>query len=298
MNEALASFLKHLVDEKNSSEHTTKAYRDDLSQAIEYFRTQLGKDATIKQVSTRTVRGFLAHLHEQGFSKSTIARRLAALRSWFKYLCRQSELSQSPAEGVRGPKKDKVLPKFLTEETTDKVLATPTDDEASGPRDRAVLETIYSAGLRVSECVQLNMEDVNLDDQVLLIRGKGKKERLAFLGPATVKLIQEWLEERDKLLKLKSKNTAAVFINKFGTRLTTRSVGRLLAKYLRQLGMSGQASPHTLRHSFATHLLDRGAEIRSVQELLGHRSLTTTQIYTHLTTQRLQESYKKAHPRA
>ncbi len=298
MNEALASFLKHLVDEKNSSEHTTKAYRDDLSQAIEYFRTQLGKDATIKQVSTRTVRGFLAHLHEQGFSKSTIARRLAALRSWFKYLCRQSELSQSPAEGVRGPKKDKMLPKFLTEETTDKVLTTPTDDETSGPRDRAILETIYSAGLRVSECVQLNIDDVNLDDQVLLIRGKGKKERLAFLGPATTKLIQEWLEERNKLLKLKNKNADAVFINKFGTRLTTRSVGRLLAKYLRQLGMSGQASPHTLRHSFATHLLDRGAEIRSVQELLGHRSLTTTQIYTHLTTQRLQESYKKAHPRA
>lgn len=298
MNEALASFLKHLVDEKNASEHTTKAYRDDLSQAIDYFRTQLGKDATIRQVSTRTVRGFLAHLHEQGFSKSTIARRLAALRSWFKFLCRQSELPQSPAEGVRGPKKDKMLPKFLTEESTDKVLTTPTDDETSGPRDRAILETIYSAGLRVSECVQLNIDDVNLDDQVLLIRGKGKKERLAFLGAGTVKLMNAWLEERAKLLKVKGKTTEAVFINKFGTRLTTRSVGRLLAKYLRQLGMAGQASPHTLRHSFATHLLDRGAEIRSVQELLGHRSLTTTQIYTHLTTQRLQESYKKAHPRA
>lgn len=298
MTEALASFLNHLVVEKNASEHTTKAYRDDLSQAINYFRTELGKDASIKQVSTRTVRGFLAHLHEQGFSKSTIARRLAALRSWFKFLCRQSELTNSPAEGVRGPKKDKKLPKFLTEETTDKVLHSPEQDEQSGPRDLAILETIYSAGLRVSECVQLNLDDVNLDDNVLLIRGKGKKERLAFLGDSSNKAISEWLVERKKLLKAKDKETEAVFINKFGTRLTTRSVGRLLAKYLRQLGLSGQASPHTLRHSFATHLLDRGADIRGVQELLGHRSLTTTQIYTHLTTQRLQESYKKAHPRA
>lgn len=298
MNEALASFLKHLVVEKNASEHTTKAYRDDLSQAIEYFRTQLGKDAGIKQVSTRTIRGFMAHLHEQGFSKSTIARRLAALRSWFKFLCRQSELVQSPAEGVRGPKKDKKLPKFLTEETTEKVLHSPEADEQCGPRDQAILETIYSAGLRVSECVQLNLDDVNLDDNVLLIRGKGKKERLAFLGDTAQKAITAWLDERKKLLKAKGKETEAVFINKFGTRLTTRSVGRLLAKYLKQLGLTGQASPHTLRHSFATHLLDRGAEIRSVQELLGHRSLTTTQIYTHLTTHRLQESYKKAHPRA
>ena len=298
MTEALASFLNHLVVEKNASEHTTKAYRDDLSQAINYFRTQLGKDAGIKQVSTRTVRGFLAHLHEQGFSKSTIARRLAALRSWFKFLCRQSELTNSPAEGVRGPKKDKTLPKFLTEETTDKVLHSPEQDEQSGPRDLAILETIYSAGLRVSECVQLNLDDVNLDDNVLLIRGKGKKERMAFLGDSSSKAISEWLIERKKVLKAKGKETEAVFINKFGTRLTTRSVGRLLAKYLKLLGLAGQASPHTLRHSFATHLLDRGADIRGVQELLGHRSLTTTQIYTHLTTQRLQESYKKAHPRA
>ncbi|HQR42721.1 MAG TPA: tyrosine recombinase XerC [Gemmatales bacterium] len=298
MTEALASFLKYLVVEKNASEHTTKAYRDDLTQAIDYFRIQLGKDAGVKQVSTRTIRGFMAHLHEQGFSKSTSARRLAALRSWFKYLCRQGELATNPTEGVRGPKKDKILPKFLTEEAIDKVTTASAGDEVSGPRDEAILGTIYSAGLRVSECVQLNLEDVNLDDQVLLIRGKGKKERLAFLGEAASKLMVTWLEERSKLLQVKGKKTEAVFINKFGTRLTTRSVGRLLAKYLRQLGMAGQASPHTLRHSFATHLLDRGAEIRSVQELLGHRSLTTTQIYTHLTTQRLQESYKKAHPRA
>jgi integrase/recombinase XerC len=298
MTEAFASFLKYLIDEKNASEHTTKAYRDDLTQAIDYFRTQLGKDAGVKHVSTRTIRGFMAHLHEQGFSKSTMSRRLAAVRSWFKYLCRQGELTTNPTEGIRGPKKDKKLPKFLTEEAVDKVTSASAGDEVSGPRDEAILGTIYSAGLRVSECVQLDLENVNLDDQVLLIRGKGKKERLAFLGEAASRLMATWLEEREKLLAAKGKKTTAVFINKFGTRLTTRSVGRLLTKYLKQLGMAGQASPHTLRHSFATHLLDRGAEIRSVQELLGHRSLTTTQIYTHLTTQRLQESYQKAHPRA
>ncbi|HMP17296.1 MAG TPA: tyrosine-type recombinase/integrase, partial [Gemmatales bacterium] len=275
MNEALASFLQFLVNEKNASEHTSKAYRDDLSQAVEFFRSHLGKEAKIQQINTRHIRSFLAHLHEQGFSKSTISRRLAAMRSWFKYLLRQNMIEQSPAEGIRGPKREKRLPKFLTEESTDKILDQPASDRTLGTRDLAILETIYSAGLRVSECVQLDMGDVNLEEQVILIRGKGKKERLAFLGKKAADLLLEWLKERNEILKIKDKETHAVFINKYGSRLTTRSVGRMMAKYLQQLGMSGQASPHTLRHSFATHLLDRGAEIRSVQELLGHRSLTT-----------------------
>src|SRR6185369_13523260 len=191
-----------------------------------------GKSATVKQVSTRTVRGFLAHLHEQGFSKSTIARRLAAVRSWFRFLCRQGILTTNPAEGVRGPRKEHKLPRFLTEEATTKVLSAPGDEEPSGTRDRAILETLYSAGLRVSELVKLNLDDVNLDDNVLLVRGKGKKERLAFLGDESIDAIKQWLTDRNQLLKQKGRTEAAVFVNKFGTRLTTRSVGRLLAKYL------------------------------------------------------------------
>jgi integrase/recombinase XerC len=298
MTEALAGFLKHLAVEKNSSDHTIKAYREDLGQAAAYFQTQLGQKATVKQVSSRNVRGFLAHLHEQGLSKSTIARRLAAVRSWFRYLCREGVVTANPAEGVRGPRKERKLPRFLTEDAVGKVLRAPGDDETSGTRDRAILETMYSAGLRVSELVKLDLDDVNLDDNVLLVRGKGKKERLAFLGDEAIDALQHWLKDRERLLKVKGTKGPAVFVNKFGTRLTTRSVGRLLAKYLARQGMPGQASPHSLRHSFATHLLDRGAEIRGVQELLGHRSLSTTQVYTHLSTNRLQASYQKAHPRA
>jgi len=298
MTGELARFLKHLAVEKNASEHTIKAYREDLTLAHGYFHTQLGGGAGVKQVSTRNVRGFLAHLHEQGFSKSTIARRLAAVRSWFRYLCRQGTLATNPAEGVRGPRKERKLPRFLTEQATEKLLSAPAGEEQAGTRDRAILETLYSAGLRVSELVSLNVDDVNLDDSVMLVRGKGKKERLAFLGEAAIDALKQWMKDREQLLHLKGKAESAVFVNKFGTRLTTRSVGRMLAKYLARQGMPGQASPHSLRHSFATHLLDRGAGIRGVQELLGHRSLATTQVYTHLTTNRLQATYQKAHPRA
>jgi integrase/recombinase XerC len=298
MTEALASFLHHLAVEKNASVHTLKAYREDISQALLYWQTQLGKQAQVAQISTRSVRGFLAHLHELGLSKSTIARRLAAVRSWFRFLCRQGELTANPAEGLRGPRKEKKLPRFLTEEKTEKLLQAPRGEASLSSRDQAILETIYSAGLRVSEAINLNLEDLNLDDNVVLVRGKGKKERLAFLGESASLALQTWLKERLLVMKEKGTETPAVFMNRFGTRLTTRSVGRLVAKYLRQEGMAGQASPHSLRHSFATHLLDRGAEIRGVQELLGHRSLSTTQVYTHLSTNRLQQSYQKAHPRA
>jgi integrase/recombinase XerC len=298
MTGALASFLRHLAVEKNASAHTIKAYREDLGRAHLYWQTQLGKNASVQQISTRLVRGFIAHLHEQGMSKSTIARRLAAVRSWFRFLCRQGTLTSNPADGVRGPRKEKKLPRFLTEEKTEKLLHATEADESFGVRDHAILETIYSAGLRVSEAVNLNVDDVNLDDCVLLVRGKGKKERLAFVGASAKEALTAWLAERGKTLKENGKAMDAVFTNRFGTRITTRSIGRLLAKYLRREGMAGQASPHSLRHSFATHLLDRGAEIRGVQELLGHRSLSTTQVYTHLSTNRLQQSYQKAHPRA
>jgi integrase/recombinase XerC len=210
--------------------------------------------------------------------------------------------STNPAEGLRAPRQDKKLPHFLSEGALDQLLQAPAVDSAFGLRDRAILELLYSAGLRVSELTGLNVNDIDFDAGVATIRGKGKKERLAFLGDASMKALNAWLKSRQAMLTEKhgsnGKRVDAVFLNKSATRLTSRSVGRLLEKYLVRAGMDPRTSPHTLRHSFATHLLDRGADIRSVQELLGHSSLATTQIYTHVTTQRLKESYEMAHPRA
>jgi integrase/recombinase XerC len=303
MEEALAEFLRHLALEKNASAHTVKSYREDLTQALDFFRTKLqGRTHDVAGLTTRLVRAYTVWLHEQGYAKATIARRIAALRSWCRFLCRQGILTANPADGVRGPRKERKLPHFLSEEALTRLLEAPPADTPLGLRDRAILETLYSAGLRVGEMTGLDVGDLDLDSGVVTVRGKGKRERLALLGPDAVEALRRWLEARGSVqhgAALRSRpSQSAVFLNRNGTRLTARSVGRLLAKYLAQAGLDPATSPHSLRHSFATHLLDRGADIRSVQELLGHRSLGTTQIYTHVTTQRLRDSYQKAHPRA
>lgn len=301
-DEALADFLRHLALEKNASEHTVKSYREDLAQAATFFAGRNGGRAAIEQLTTRSIRGFQVWLHEQGYAKTTIARRLAALRSLFRFLCREGTLQSNPASGLRGPRLDKPLPHFLAVDAVERLLEAPSAATPFGLRDRAILETLYSAGLRVSELTGLNEADVDLDSGMATIRGKGKKERLAPLGTPALKALKTWLDARAMALNVKALNgkaaNGAVFLNKNGTRLTSRSVGRLLEKYLAKAGLDRRTSPHSLRHSFATHLLDRGADIRGVQELLGHRSLATTQIYTHVTAGRLQEGYQKAHPRA
>ena len=249
-------------------------------------------------MNTRLVRAYLAWLHEQGYAKSTIARRLAAVRSWCRFLCRQTVLKVNPADGLRGPRLDQKLPHFVQREDMLRLVATPPAEEPLGVRDRAILETLYSAGLRVSELTGLNVDDVDLDAGLATIRGKGRRERLAILGPYAVSAVRLWLGQRAVIVARRPRAAVALFLNRAGTRLSSRSVGRMLEKYLAQAGLDPRTSPHTLRHSFATHLLDAGADIRSVQELLGHRSLSTTQIYTHVTTQRLRDSYHQAHPRA
>jgi integrase/recombinase XerC len=299
MQEALAEFFRHLALERNASDHTVKSYREDLTQAIEFFTTKLGPDAQPHRLTARLVRSYMVWLHEQGYAKTTVSRRLAALRSWCRFLCRQGRLSVNPTDSIRGPRQDKKLPHFLSVEAILRLLDAPDANDPMGLRDRAILETLYSAGLRVSELTGLNVDDLDLHDGVATVRGKGRKERLVLLGPHALEALKRWLANREEIGAGKNKEGAVpVFLNKNGTRLTSRSVGRLLEKYLRATGLDPRTSPHSLRHSFATHMLDKGADIRSVQELLGHRSLATTQIYTHLTTQRLQDSYQKAHPRA
>jgi integrase/recombinase XerC len=298
MQEALAEFLRYLALERNASAHTVKSYREDLTQALEFFRTRLqGRALEPALLTARLLRAHAAWLHEQGYAKATIARRITAVRSWCRFLCRQGVLTANPADGVRGPRQERKLPHFLSEDDLARLLEAPPADHPLGLRDRAILETLYSAGLRVSELTGLDLGDLDLDSGLATVRGKGKRERLALLGPQSLAAVRRWLEARAALPQA-ARGRAALFLNKNGTRLTTRSVGRLLAKYLAQAGLDTRASPHSLRHSFATHLLDRGADIRSVQELLGHRSLGNTQIYTHVTTNRLRDSYDKAHPRA
>jgi integrase/recombinase XerC len=303
MQAALAEFLRHLALERNASEHTVKSYREDLTQAVTFFCTKLGRqDPQPEDLSTRLLRSYLVWLHEQGYAKTTVARRLASVRGWCRFLCREGKLNANPADGLRGPRQDKKLPHFLSEKDVLALLEAPPQDDPMGVRDRAILETLYSGGLRVSELTGLNVEDVDLQDGMATVRGKGKRERLVLLGPHALEAIRQWLQARAQVLAALGPGSVrggpALFLNHLATRLTSRSVGRLLQKYIRLAGLDPRTSPHSLRHSFATHLLDRGADIRSVQELLGHRSLATTQIYTHVTTVRLQESYQKAHPRA
>ncbi len=289
-------FLDHLRFEVGASPHTVKSYREDLNLLMHYLEQHTDTSQSLHQALTpRLLRGYLAWLHEQGYAKTTIARRLASLRAWCTFLCRRGLLEDNPAQGLRAPRQARRLPHFLTLEDIERLLAAPNLQNLSGLRDRAILEILYSAGLRVAELVGLNLEDLDVEAGIVRVRGKGRKERLAMLGEPACVAVAGWLEVRPKLA---SPVEFAVFLNQQGTRLTTRSVGRLLSGYLHQVGLDPRTTPHTLRHSFATHLVDAGADIRGVQELLGHRHLTTTQIYTHVNTRRLRASYQQAHPRA
>jgi integrase/recombinase XerC len=240
----------------------------------------------------------MAVLNDKQYSKSTTARKLATLRSFYKFLVKRGHLSTNPVMAVRTPKQEKKLPKFLEYEQVKKLIETPPTDNWLGARDRAIMETLYSTGVRVSELVGLNIDDVDFLSEVLHIRGKGKKERLTPIGSSALQAIQHYMEFRNKRAQSNGNfDSKVLFVNKHGKRLSTRSVRRKMDKYLKIAGLDPSISPHTLRHSFATHMLNNGADLRSVQELLGHQSLSTTQIYTHLTTKKLKEVYDSAHPR-
>lgn len=293
---ACERFLRYLQAERNASEHTIKSYREDLTTLYE-FLSEDGSPVSPGQMTPVGLRGYVAALSRSGYAASTIARRLASLRSFCRFGQREGWIDGNPAKPLRNPRQRRKLPHFLSTEEIGVLLEAP-PAEGLGLRDRATLETMYSAGLRVSELVGINDADLDFGAGIVRVRGKGKKERLSPIGSYAQAALNCWLASRKLARGTVQGPDSPVFVNRFGRRLTTRSVGRLLEKYLKQTGLDRRTSPHTLRHSFATHLLDRGADIRSVQELLGHKSLITTQIYTHLSTAGLREVYEKSHPRA
>ncbi|HEV7224908.1 MAG TPA: tyrosine recombinase XerC [Pirellulales bacterium] len=298
MQTACARFLQYLKVERNCSAYTLKSYREDLAALAAYLVERYGQPPAPEEITTLDLRGYLSGLHEQGYAKTTIARRLASLRSFFRFGQREGWTKTNPAKPLRNPRKSRSLPHFLSSAELGRLLEAPPASERAGLRDRAILEVLYSAGLRVSELVGLNEGDLDLSAGIVRVRGKGKRERLSPVGSFAAKAVKHWLAEREVSAKEPEGRGAPIFVNRFGRRLTTRSVGRMLEKYLAATGLDRRTTPHTLRHSFATHLLDGGADIRSVQELLGHKSLVTTQIYTHLSTANLRAAYEKAHPRA
>ncbi len=299
MRNAIARFLQYLRVERNASQYTLKSYAEDLAALADYLgQASRGKIPLPGDINILDLRGYVAAMHEAGYAKTTIARRLASLRSFFRFGQREGWTKTNPAKPLRNPRKGRSLPHFLSAEDIGCLLESPPVDHPLGLRDRAILETMYSAGLRVSEVVGLNDADLDFQAGVLRIRGKGRRERLSPVGSYALRAIKRWLPLRKIKFSPAADAAVPVFVNKFGSRLTTRSVARMLEKYLKLTGLDNRTTPHSLRHSFATHLLDRGADIRSVQELLGHKSLVTTQIYTHVSSTALREVYQKAHPRA
>ncbi|MDE2507458.1 MAG: tyrosine recombinase XerC [Planctomycetota bacterium] len=294
MDTSIASFLEHLRNERNASTHTLRSYATDLCVYEAFLLETKGEGADPLTADAKTPRRFSAWLHGQGLSASTIARRLACLRSYYRFARRRGLTSVDPSAGLRNPKQAKRLPKLLKVEEVIAMLDGIAADDDLGVRDRALFEMLYGAGLRVGELVAMNVDDLDLDEGLTRVRGKGKRERLAPIGVAAADWTRRWLAVR----RPKAAGEPALYLNYQGTRLSSRSVARRLDECLTAAGVAAHAGPHTLRHSFATHMLDRGADLRSVQELLGHRNLTTTQIYTHVTQQRILDVYREAHPRA
>lgn len=297
MDQWVEGFLNHLRAEKNASDYTVKHYNADLQQFCAFLQKQKITDRV--EVTYLVVRTFLAELAQAEYSKRSIARKLSALRSFYRYLMREQIVEASPFSLIRTPKLEKKLPKFLYVEEMDLLLQAPLNGTPTpmGLRDAAILETLYASGMRVSELVGLNEQSVDLEHGIALVFGKGAKERYVPLGEYAIRAIRRYLLESRSVLA-KETGEQALFLNHHGKRLTDRSVRRLLNKYVDQSALKKHLSPHAMRHSFATHMLEAGADLRTVQELLGHVNISTTQIYTHVTKDHLQSIYNRAHPRA
>jgi integrase/recombinase XerC len=293
VEKAVADFLRHLR-EKNSSPHTIKAYTGDLANFTAYAGSR-----NWKQIDHIAIRGFLSQLYEQGLSKTSVARSLAAVRSLYRWLAQEGEVDQNPAKLVATPKLPKKLPRVPTIEEMNFVLDGKMPETAAFPeRDRLMLELLYGCGMRNSELTGINLDDIRLSAEAILIRGKGKKERYVPFGDSVKSALPAYLQVRQTLLSEKRKNSNALLINQRGGRLTTRSVGRIIKKIAVSKGLSPDVHPHTLRHAFGTHMLEEGADLRAIQELLGHERLATTQRYTQLSMKHVLQVYDRTHPRA
>ena len=295
MNDIVEDFLHHMRSEKNFSENTLRAYRKDLELYCEFLED---RNVDLLEAGPRVARGFLASLRASGQARSTVARRLSTVKSLYKFLFRQGRVDANPMGVLRSPKRENTLPRVMTEDEVEALLKTPDPTTWQGSRDCAILETLYGAGLRVSELVGINDDDLRLNRGLVRVRGKGKKERLAPMGQYAADAIEAYREIRHSN-GLPRQEPQPTFINaRDGGRLTARSVRRVMRKRVNEAGLDSAYTPHSLRHSFATHMLSRGADLRYVQELLGHENLSTTQVYTHLTPDKLKPIYTRAHPRA
>ncbi|MDR1385454.1 MAG: tyrosine recombinase [Planctomycetaceae bacterium] len=301
LESAVELFLRYLQVEKNASDLTTKSYREDLEGLLEYVYELCNKRfPKPNEITTLDLRGYVLAMHDADYHYATIARRLASLRTFFRFGMREGIVSMNPAKPLRNPRVNRSLPFFLSTAELGSLLQTPLAD-MMGLRDRAILEVMYSTGVRVSELVRLNIADYDAEEGLVRVFGKGKKERLAPIGSFAKESLDTWFAIRPELLarnKVSDALDKAIFLNRYAERFNVRNIARMLDKHIKGAGLDSRTSPHTLRHSFATHLLDNGADIRSIQELLGHSSIVTTQIYTHVSTASLREVYEKAHPRA
>ena len=303
MQNHIAEFERSLVSEENASPHTVRNYISDLRQLRAFLlERQLAMNAAVDEVvpgavDALAIRGFLTHLLQRN-RKSSVGRKLSSAKVFFRFLLRRGAIERDPTVGISTPKKDKQLPVHLTVDDMFRLLETPPANTAAGLRDRALLEVTYSCGLRVSELIGLDWGDIDESLELVRVRGKGGKERLVPVGKKAMAALHAYRERLGDLCARGVRDDKAVFLNRRGDRLTTRSVGRLLDHYVVKSGIATKASPHALRHSFATHLLGAGADLRAIQELLGHSSLSTTQKYTHVNLDQLMSVYDKAHPRA
>jgi len=294
MRRELSEFLNYLRYERNASNHTISSYRRDLQQFLVYLSETGG---SVRKVDNLQIRGFLAHLHERKLKRSSAARKLAAIRSFFQFGVKRKWVAVNPAREVSTPKQEKHVPSFLSEEEMASFLEVPPTGKPLHLRDRAILELLYASGIRVSELVGANLEDVNLGERLIRVRGKGKKERIVPFGRIAEERLSAYLRARSGLVQDRI-GEKALFVNYQGSRITSRSVERIVEKYIRLAAVKRKISPHSLRHSFASHLLSRGADLRVIQELLGHESLATTQKYTHINLGQLMDVYRKSHPRS
>ena len=302
MEKLIEQFLEHLRYERNVSAHTLRNYASDLEQFIQFLAPdKKTKLPDVTEIDHLTIREWMASLHSDQKKKSSIARKLAALRTFFQFLVREGILELNPAKLVSTPKLEKKLPKHLSIEEAIRFIETPDPETELGKRDRAMLELMYATGIRVAELTTLNLADVDFTNQLVRVTGKRRKQRIVPFGDPAGEAIRSYLGVRDKFLfnaPISKRDDEALFLNYQGTRITTRSVGRMVEKYIRICAGMHNISPHALRHSFATHLLDSGADLRDIQELLGHARLSTTQVYTHVSMEKLIEVYDKAHPKA